>query len=423
MNYFFLAFLLLITSCTPKRDELPPSGLRTISLIDRNGITQTISERSRLIQFEKTDFTSQQPYQKVLRIYHRNPEGNVRAVITTYHPNGEPKQLLEVLNSRAFGPYKEWHENGILKIDAFVIGGEADIDPSSEKSWLFDGKAKAWNEEGNLEASLQYAKGVLDGESFYYHENGAIWKHLLFKEGKLHGTNQIYLNDGTLLQSLHFEDGLQHSLSFRYWCPGKIAAEECYAKGRLISARYFDQQGILISEVVNGKGEKALFGKNTVAELREIQDGREEGKIQVFLQDGTLARIYHAKNGVQHGEERYFFPQPHLKTQTQLLVNWYEGALQGVVKSWFDNGQLESEREMSQNKKNGLSTAWYRNGNLMLIEEYEENKLLRGEYYKKGEKKAISTVKDGNGIVTLFDGEGHFLQKIRYEAGEPKIDE
>ncbi len=69
--------------------------------------------------------------------------------------------------------------------------------------------------------------------------------------------------------------------------------------------------------------------------------------------------------------------------------------------------------------KNGVSTAWYRNGNLMMIEEYEQNKLIRGDYFKKGEKVPVSQVIQGKGTVTSFDADGHFIQKIPYLNGKP----
>ena len=74
-------------------------------------------------------------------------------------------------------------------------------------------------------------------------------------------------------------------------------------------------------------------------------------------------------------------------------------------------------KEISQNKKNGHCTAWYQNGFLMFVEEYENDKLLKGEYYKSGEKIPCSRVEKGKGIATLFDAEGNFVRKIFYKEG------
>ncbi|MBA2727695.1 MAG: hypothetical protein H0U49_05930, partial [Parachlamydiaceae bacterium] len=66
-------------------------------------------------------------------------------------------------------------------------------------------------------------------------------------------------------------------------------------------------------------------------------------------------------------------------------------------------------------------TAWYADGNMMLIEEYDHDKLLKGEYYKKGDRFPVSTVLDGKGIVTFFDADGILLKKVNYRNGKPDL--
>jgi hypothetical protein len=59
----------------------------------------------------------------------------------------------------------------------------------------------------------------------------------------------------------------------------------------------------------------------------------------------------------------------------------------------------------------------------MLIEEYEQDKLLRGEYYSKGERFPISTIDEGKGIATLFNSDGSLICKIEYKNGKPCLEE
>ena len=58
----------------------------------------------------------------------------------------------------------------------------------------------------------------------------------------------------------------------------------------------------------------------------------------------------------------------------------------------------------------------------MMIEEYEQDILVRGEYYDKEEKVPVSTVEEGEGLATLFDAEGNFVQKVHYLHGTPQQD-
>lgn len=396
--------------------QIDPGKITSINIIDRNGFSETISSQDRLNAFNNTDFLSAQPYQKVLRVYGRGKEGDIRSCITSYHPNGEPKQYLDAVNNRAFGDYREWHPNGALKIEAKVIGGNADLNTHAEQTWLFEGWNRAWNEEGKLIAEIPYSKGELEGEALYYHQNGSIWKSSPYTKSLLNGEQKIYLEDGTLLQTARYVNGLKEGNCDRNWTTSQVAYHEYYASGRLIEAQYFDSNGEEISVIAEGMGERAILGKIGLEELQEFKNGFQEGRVSVYDETGHLTRLYHIKEGLKHGEEIDYFAHT---SQPKLLLSWYHGAIQGCVKTWYENGQLESQRELCANKKNGLFTAWYQNGALMLVEEYDADSLLKGEYYRVGEKIHVSKIESGSGIATLFTPEGNFSRKVCYRAGKP----
>jgi len=410
---------LFFQACSANRSSFVDTNLQSITLIDRNGMTETVNNPERIQQYQTINFFNPQPYEKILRIHGRSSTGNIPSFLHSYHENGVPKQYLEVVNSRALGLYREWHPNGQLKVQACVVGGEADLSDRAEKSWIFDEHAYAWDEEGNLVADISYDKGVLHGDSLYYHPNGALWRKLPYFEGGINGCVEVTLDDGTLFQTTEYVNGAIHGKSFRYWEANQLAAEEDYQDNHLISAKYFDKKGKRICEVENGSGFKALFGRSELAELHEFKNGVPEGIVKVFGTDGELLRSYYIKNGLKHGEEVEYYELPHLRHVPKLLLTWHEGKIQGETKSWYDNGVQESNRQMSNNTKYGISTAWYRDGSLMLIEDYQQDKLLRGEYFYRGEKKPVSTVKQGDGMATLFDPEGNFIRKIIYEKGLP----
>lgn len=428
--YLAIAILLVITTaCSHYQTQTvyvaPPPQLSSINIIDRNGLTETINTPERLDQYASVDFLKPQSYQKVLRVYTRDCDGNIPSCITSYHPNGYPDQYLEIVNGRACGTYKEWYQNGIQKIEAKVIEGTGDIVAGSEKSWVFDECCQVWKETGAIEATILYEKGKLEGISTYYHANGQVWKTIPYCEGKIHGIYEIYLEDGSILQTTQYRCGLKEGPSKRFWCNGKPAAEEIFKEGLLVSGRYYSQEGECISKVDEGRGLRAIFGKEAISELQEYNFGKLDGEIKVFDTYGRVVKIYHMKNNAKYGEEIYFHNAPHLqkKLLPKLSVNWFDDKIQGTVKTWYDTGTQESQKEMSNNKRNGHSTAWYRDGTLMLIEEYEQEKLVRGEYYPKGEKFPTSEVLDGKGTVTIYDGDGNLVQKVSYINGKPQLDE
>lgn len=413
----------LLNGCAGSRQCANGPKLASINIVDRNGLSETISNSDRIVQYERVNFTAPQPYQKVMRVYKRRANGDIEAVITTYHENGQVKQLLELLNNRAYGKYSEWYENGELKVDARVIGGVGDVGPSDQKSWIFDGSCRAYSEEGALEAEVFYAKGSLEGMTRHYHPNGAIWKLIPYERNLIEGCEETYLSDGTLLQTAEYRGGKREGLSMRYWQEGSIAAEEIYRDGKLESGRYSDASGREVAGVKRGEGFRALFGRSSLAELHEIHGGELSGEVQLFGEGGRLFNSYQVRNGRKHGEEIEYFESGERdgRPLPKLSISWYEGVMQGPVKSFYPSGLQESQREMSKNQKNGLLTAWYEDGSLMLIEEYEQERLVSGKYFKMGQKMPISKVRDGTGTATLFDSEGSYLQKVNYIKGVPTL--
>lgn len=403
-----------------KQVMVRPLGLSSLHIVDHNGVIEAVTGKDRLQQFLNVDFLSQQPYQKVLRIYERDPKGNIRSIITSYFPNGNVKQYLDVINGRANGKYQEWHANGKISVMAQVIGGTPDITSNSEKTWLFDGISYAWNEDGQLVAEIPYSQGVLEGISIHYHDNGWIWKKVPYCKKEIEGVVEIYKCNGELLLQSTYCKGLRHGYSIRYWGVNKIASQEEFCQNSLSSGSYYDQQGCLIAQVQDGTGTRAIFQKEGIQELQTYKDGVVDGEIKVFNNLGVVSSTYKMRNGLKHGEEVTYFenkktPQPHLSIQ------WSEGEISGISRSWYPNGMQQSQRELSKNSKNGISTAWYRDGSMMLMEEYEKDKLIRGDYIKKGERIPVSQVRDREGLATIFDEEGNFVQKVHYVNGKPEI--
>lgn len=414
--------LFLFTGAKKKQSDkgrlLP---LTSVHIVDRNGFTESISSKDRLSQFQGLNFLTQQPYKKVLRIWARDSKGNIRSVITTYHDNGTPKQFLEVVNGRANGHYYEWHDNGKMSVAAHIIGGEADITPAAEKSWLFDGISGAWDDQERAIAEVQYSQGSLEGTTTYFHPNGQVWKRFPYVKGQLEGVVEVYLNNGELLQQTSYCQGIVDGSCKRFWAENEIASEEIYCRGRLMSGLYLDKGGAVVAEVVNGSGWRAIFSKNGILELQEFRNGVLEGEVRRFHPNGSLKSIYHVQGGIKHGEETEFFASKEENPQPKLSFSWYEGKVQGMARTWYPSGVLESQKEMSNNTKNGLLSAYYSDGNLMMLEHYDEGKLMRGDYFQKGERHPISQVIDGKGCATLYGPDGHFVQKVAYLSGKPEI--
>ncbi len=407
---------------SPKKIQAP---LVSINIIDRNGLTETVSSKDRLDNYKNVNFLSHQPYTKVLRVFAKDKEGTATSQITSYHPNGQVKQYLEVENGRAHGSYAEWHANGKMKLSAFVIQGIPDIDERSELTWLFDGTSRAWDEEGRLLTAIFYKKGELADTSRYFHPDGSVAKEIPYVNGEMHGAVKCFYPGGALAEITHFAAGVLAGDSETYWPDTRLACKEFYEKGLLKQGAYYTKNGELVASIAEGTGKRCVFDENGPREFHEWKNGKAEGEVVILTSNNFVITRYFIKNNEKHGSElRYYPPPPFTKTgegqpQPKLVIEWYEGKIHGLVKTWYDNGIQESQREMSNNLKQGIFTAWYRDGSLMFIEEYEKDKLVRGEYSKKDTGTPISKVEKGKGEAYVYDGDGNFCKKIRYTDGKP----
>jgi antitoxin component YwqK of YwqJK toxin-antitoxin module len=391
-----------------------------MQIIDRNGFTETISIKDRLTPYQSVDFLSPQPYQKVLRVYGKNPQGKSTSKISSYHNNGHIWQLLDVVDGRAHGIYQEWYSNGQLRIQAFIIEGLADINDLAQTSWVFNGKSEVWDEQGNPIAEILYEKGLLHGPSSYFYPNGQLSQLIPYHQGNIHGETIRYDEEGNVLERVPFLQGQKQGSAFGKWSESLPAYEEQWDKGILLSGIYFNPQGEKIGEVVQGNGTKPLFQNNLLASRLEYQKGIQQGIIEDYYPNGELRCSYHVLDGKKQGEEwEYYSSSTKQKQKPKLNLHWHEDQIEGQVKTWYENGTLESQREIHQQKKQGLSFAWYKNGDLMMVEDYANDLLIKGSYFKRGDKTPVSKIEEGKGLATLFTSDGVFWKKIPYEKGKP----
>lgn len=413
--------ILLVFSAFSCSNYTPSNGdpLVAIQIQDRNGFTETISTPERLENYLVVDFLASQPFKKVLRVYKK--EGKNHSIITTYHPNGSISQYLEAKEMRASGAYREWFPNGQIKIDSYVIGGTADVTQGAQKDWLFDGVSQVWDEDGHLLARIPYNGGVLQGTSVYFYPSGVIQCQISYEKNMEEGDRIEFYPNGNVKSRTRFQKGVRTGSAYGYFENSLNAWVEEYTEGLLLRGIYYNVQGERIAEVEDGRGQQARYEGDAVIFLLEVHQGAPEGVVKKFNQKGDLLALYSIKSNKKHGEEiSYFLPESgEHERKTKLLIQWDQGSIHGIVKTWYRNGQLQSQREYCRNIKSGPTCAWYKNGSLMFVEEYEDGILVKGAYYKKNQNNPMSTIMNGNGVAHLYDEDGAFLKKIVYAKGKP----
>lgn len=392
----------------------------SMQVFDRNGFSETVTSKERLNSYVETNFLDPQPFQKVLRTYSKKGDVKNHSVVTTYHDNGYIYQYLEIKDGRANGVFREWHQNGNLRLEVNVIEGIPDITEMALASWVFDQKSSVYDEEGNTVALIHYDKGMLCDKSFYYYPNGMVKKEIPYVNNQISGEVTHYDDAGNVSEQESYLNGKKHGKSLKKWDVKRIQSEETYEADKLMGASYYDMNGRLLSEIVRGSGKKTSFAYGKVASTSEYRNGQPEGEVKFFDENQRLTSSFNVKNDLKHGDEREYYSSinPGDELKEKLFIYWREDSPK-EVKTWYPNGQQESQSQMHENQKNGVCLGWYKDGNIMFVEEYRKGKLTSGKYYHRGEKTPCSTVQNEEGKATLFDAEGHYLQTVVYEKGAP----
>lgn len=408
MRYTCL-LLLLLCSCTTRAAKLS-----CVHLTTQKGLTQTIKSPERLHPFEDENYLLHQPHLKVVRVYEGKESS--KTIVTTYYPSGHLFQLLECKNNQANGRYEEWNSNGMPKVKARVIGGSPDISSNDLSTWIFDGPSLAFDEEGRLIARFNYSSGMLEGESSLYYPDGTLKESLYYVNGLLNGERVRYNIDGVIIEKNLYKMGLKEGESTLYWSKKALASQEKYVNGKLHFGLYFDRMGKLIGRVKDGNGYKIVWNDDLSYQSFEYRMGEAQGMICEYDESGNLTHSYFVENELKQGEEVFYFPSSPVP---RLSIFWQDGEVHGSVRSWYPNGMVESEREVSHNKKQGLLTAKYESGNVMLIEEYDQDLLIKGHYFEEGSQAPVSSVLAGEGLATIYDRRGLIAKKVRYSGGRP----
>ncbi len=420
----FILLTLFIAGCA-SRVAHSKNEIACIQIKDQNGLSETINNPERLEQFESVDFLQSQPYKQILRVYNKDQEGKSHSIFTSYHSNGLVKQYLEGIDTIAKGDYKEWYSNGQIKIVAHVVGGPCDLNPSAQNEWLFDGESKAWSEDGNLEAIFNYDKGALNGTTLYFFASGAKKKSISYQRNQIHGEICTYFENGALKSKTDYVQGKKSGTSLGYWQNEKPSYFEEYNNGNLITGIYYSPTAKVASEVQGGSGFRSFFKDGSLHETQEFRDGVLDGLVESYDRYGEKVRQLHMKNGMKQGEEVEYYQinqaSSNIESRKKLSISWDEDMIHGIVKTWYPNGKLETQKEFYQNKKNGSACGWYSDGSVMFIEEYEKDLLDKGTYYKQHQKSPASKVVEGSGTASIYDGKtGAFIRKVQYLNGKPQ---
>ena len=91
----------------------------------------------------------------------------------------------------------------------------------------------------------------------------------------------------------------------------------------------------------------------------------------------------------------------------------------GWGKEVHDNGRIKSLIQVKEGKMSGLINAWYENGQKKAEGKWKDGKFMSAEAWKpNGEKCPATNLKDGNGVVVMYEEDGTGEYRFTYKDGE-----
>lgn len=180
--------------------------------------------------------------------------------------------------------------------------------------------------------------------------------------------------------------------------------------------------------------------------IRNWKEGVEHGigKIYNVEYPYSLQQVYDAIDGELWILEKYY---PNGQLQIKYTDKYLNGDKIKLYQSFFESGQLKQTGSyVNGNVKDGEWISYYENGKTESVENYK-NDLIEGNYqyfhdngqlwteriYKQGKLWNVisnfsrggkrldkGTIKDGNGTVRIYNGEGILSKKVEFTDGKEK---
>ena len=129
------------------------------------------------------------------------------------------KKISSYKNNVKWGIYKEFYEDGTLKLE------------TTYKNGFMNGIYKTWHQNGIKSILCHYKKNELHGVYKTWYENGVKESKCCYKNGRINGEHKIWHHTGKLIEKKHFDNGILHGLNETWSIDDKTYTSQMYRKG------------------------------------------------------------------------------------------------------------------------------------------------------------------------------------------------
>ncbi|MDX1651881.1 MAG: hypothetical protein R3277_05280 [Brumimicrobium sp.] len=296
-----------------------------------------------------------------------NSNGNKDGEWKYYHPNGYIKEREVFDDGVSIDTSYIYFENGLKKVMVTYKDGKVHGDVGLYHNGILyrtlpytngemkDGVLKDFHPIGSLSLSYNLKEGKADGPFKSLYDSGEIYREGTYKNGDVHGKRVTYYKNGKVSVEEYFVEGKNDGDYISYYEDGQIEA-----KGKI---KEDNKIGEWLFYYENGN-------KSKVQNFDE--SGKENGIEEVYTKSGWKLSEHSFKKGVVDSYK--FFNE-----KGEVISEGLRKAGELAYKSYFLNGNINSEGTYSKKGREGEWKFYDFNGTLLKKIDYKDD-VPTGEY-------------------------------------------
>jgi antitoxin component YwqK of YwqJK toxin-antitoxin module len=275
----------------------------------------------------------------------------------------------------------------------------------------------------SITAQCVFGQTVPDtsGIQRYFYPNGKLSSEGPLREGKPDGYWKTYDEEGMIKSEGNRKNFELDSTWKFYGEEGKLALEITYKNGKKNGIRKTYREG-------------EYYTENFVNDVKQ-------GMSMYYYPDGKLHKSIPFVNGLEQGIAREFdtngriiqiqeYRKGFIVSRENINRTDKDGRKQGTWKDFWENGNIRSEGNYRNDKRNGIFKEYMTDGKLFKVFKYENDSLIpdaeevakidvRADYYPNGQVKIMAQYKNNqpDGIRREFSADGKLERGSVYFRG------
>jgi len=300
-------------------------------------------------------------------------DGNLDGKYLAFFDVGESliEYEADYIDDEIDGDFKEYYANG----DLFSVMNFENNERNGKETQYY------WNKQVSMEAS--YKDDKLNGPYLTYHPSGNKKEIGQSVDGFFNGPWQLYYDNGILNAEYSYNNGSLDDIYKTYDTDGKLTSEFQYRKGEIISYKFYDKSGNILSNK-RKKGGEFFYegyhanGTKSAEGLYDISGGK-IGSWKFFTSNGVLREEGDYENDSPIGIHKSYH-------DSGVLENIYEYDTENnitYIQYFYKNGQLKSQGWYKYGYRHGKWEYYYIDGTLEATNFFHDDDLHGMQYYYK----------------------------------------